>query len=71
MRALVIAAVLVLAGCGATPASLGITGPGEPPPPPPAPTDSTIGNPGLPDAGYGYGPSVGPNPASGQYFNYN
>jgi hypothetical protein len=62
---------LASAGCGATPASLGITGPGAPPPPPAAPDDSTISSPGIPDPGASYGPSIGPIPSSGRYFNYN
>ncbi len=61
---------LSLAGCDATPASLGITGP-APPPPPPTVDDSTITNPGIPDPGNGYGPSVGPSPSAGRFFNYN
>jgi hypothetical protein len=69
MRALVLVTVLGLAGCGRSPASLGITGPGAPPP---APTndDSTITNPGITDPA-GYGPSVGPAPSNQRYFNYN
>jgi len=61
---------LSLAGCNATPASLGITGP-APPPPPPKADDSTILAPGIPDPGNGYGPSVGPSPSAGRYYNYN
>jgi hypothetical protein len=76
MRLLPLLAVLTAAGCNASPASLGITGPGAPPKPPPAIDDSTILAPGIPDPGSTYGPSVGPTPSSsgpsgGQYFNYN
>jgi hypothetical protein len=70
MRALTLIAALAMAGCNATPASLGITGP-APPAPQPTVDDSTILAPGLPDPGSGYGPSVGPNPTQGRYFNYN
>ena len=70
MRTLILLAALGLAGCGNSPASLGITGPGAPPPPAPASDDST--SPGVPDQGGGYfGPSIGPMPSNGRYFNYN
>jgi len=68
-RALFLIATLCVAGCGESPASFGITGPGAPPAP--ASDDSTIPNPGIPDAGGGYGPGFGPTPSSGRYFNYN
>jgi hypothetical protein len=71
IRAFSLLAVLALGACDATPASLGITGPGPPPSPPPAIDDSTILNPGVPDPGNSYGPSVGPSPSSGRFFNYN
>ena len=70
-RALFMIATLCVAGCGESPASLGITGPGAPPTAPPASDDSTITNPGIPDTGGGYGPGLGPSPSSGRYFNYN
>jgi hypothetical protein len=75
MRGLLLA-VLALAGCQATPASLGITGPGGANSLA-APTDSMTGNPGIPDAPSGYGPSTGygpangPQPTGGSFFNYN
>jgi hypothetical protein len=69
-RTLFLIATLCVAGCGESPAALGITGPGAPPAPPAPNDDSTIPNPGLPDTG-GYGPSYGPMPSSGRYFNYN
>jgi len=70
MRALVLIAALGVAGCGGSPQSLGITGPGAPPVAP-ARNDSTISNPGIPDAGGGYSPGVGPSPSGDRYFNYN
>ena len=39
--------------------------------PPSIGDDSIIGNPGVPDPGQSYGPSVGPIPSSGRFFNYN
>jgi hypothetical protein len=72
IRALALAAALALVACDATPGSLGITGPGAPPPPAPVPDDSTIDSPGIPSQGGGsYGPSIGPAPSNGRYFNYN
>jgi hypothetical protein len=71
MRAVLLIAVLSLAGCSGSPESLGITGPGARPPVHPDSDDSTVGNPGLPDSGGAYAPSYGPNPAGGRYFNYN
>lgn len=67
---LAVGALLVLTGCVASPADLGLTGP-APPVPPPVIDDSTIGNPGLPDAGAGYGPSIIPSTGGGRYYNYN
>ena len=69
-RMLISLIALSLAGCDATPASLGLTGP-APPPPPRKVDDSTIMNPGIPDPGNGYGPSVGARPSAGSYYNYN
>ena len=68
MRAALMMAVLALGGCGATPASLGITGPGAPAPLP-AVDDSILDSPGAPSGVYG--PSIGPVQQSGRYFNYN
>lgn len=69
-RALTLCGLLALAGCAGSPADLGITGP-APPVPPPLNDDGTVGRPGLPDAGAGYGPSIIPSTGSGRYFNYN
>ena len=71
MRIFAVVIVMLVGGCGDSPASLGITGPGAPPPPPQQVDDSTIANPGLPDSPGGYGPSIGPVPSGGRYFNYN
>ena len=71
MRVVLLMALASIAGCGRSPASLGITGPGAPPPAvAPVPDDSTITAPGIVDQG-SYGPSYGPIPSSGRYYNYN
>ena len=71
-RVLFLIAVVGVAGCSDSPASLGITGPGaDAPAPPSIGDDSIIGNPGIPDYGQSYGPSIGPIPSSGRFFNYN
>jgi hypothetical protein len=51
------------AGCGVTPQSLGITGPGVPPPAR-APDDSTMLPPGLPNPGTSVDPQQ-------RYYRYN
>jgi hypothetical protein len=72
-RVLLLIVGLGMAGCSGSPESYGITGPGASPVTvtPPSSDDSTVGVPGLPDTGTGYGPSIGPMPQSGRYFNYN
>jgi hypothetical protein len=68
-RVLFLIAALGAAGCSGTPESLGITGPGAPPPQP-QPRDD-LSPAGIPDPGSSYGPSYGPIPSNGPYFNYN
>ena len=71
-RVLFLIAVVGVAGCSDSPASLGITGPGAGPPALPSiGDDSIVGNPGIPDYGQSYGPSIGPIPSNGRFFNYN
>ncbi len=53
-----------LTGCGSTPASFGITGPGPPAPPPMAPDDATVLPPGIPTPGTGSGTEQ-------RFYNYN
>ena len=53
-----------LTGCGSTPASFGITGPGPQAPPQMAPDDAAGGLPGLPNPGTGSGTEQ-------RFFNYN
>jgi hypothetical protein len=69
-RALTFCALLVLAGCSGSPGDLGITGPTAPTPPLTLP-EGTVDNPGLPDPGASYGPSVTPSTGTGRYYNYN
>jgi hypothetical protein len=71
MRFVVILAVLCLAACSGNPRDYGITGPGQGPAPPVHPDDSSVGQPGIPDSGTVYGPSVVPNTGSNRYWGYN
>jgi hypothetical protein len=58
-------AATLLTGCGATPASLGITGPGpQAPPEATAPNDTPMSPPGLPDPSTGSG-------ADQRFYHYN
>ena len=77
-RWILLTAVLGFAGCGATPASLGITGPGVAGPAsftaPPAEDDSAIGLPGIPNSGSPYQPSnlpAGEAAKPGGFYGYN
>jgi hypothetical protein len=70
LRTRTLGVLLALAGCTATPADLGITGPAAPVPPRLL-DDGTVDRPGLPDVGTGYGPSARPSTSGGRYFNYN
>ncbi len=58
----------MLAGCAATPASLGLTGAGLATPPPQA-SDADLGIPGVYEGSGGlYAPSLVPNTGGGRYF---
>jgi hypothetical protein len=70
MRAVALIVAVTTAGCSGSPSSYGITGPSQPAAAP-MPDDSTIRQPGIPDPGSSYGPSIGPIPSTGRYFNYN
>jgi uncharacterized lipoprotein YajG len=59
-----LSAATLQAGCGATPESLGITGPAPTVQPELVPDDATVMPPGLPRAGTGSG-------ADQRYYNYN
>jgi hypothetical protein len=69
-RTRMLTVLLVLAGCSASPADLGITGPAAPAPPE-EPDDSLIGRPGIADPVNSYGPNVAPTTGGGRYYNYN
>ncbi len=56
-----------LAGCTATPASLGLTGRGLVPPPPEA-SDADLGMPGVNEGGGPYTPSLVPHTGPSRYF---
>jgi len=71
-------AVLGVAGCSATPASFGITGPGTSEPASfkaaPADDDAAVGMPGIGDGGSAYTPSskpAGDAAKAGSFFGYN
>lgn len=70
-RALIMAFLLVtVAGCAASPQSLGLTG-AQPVPPPPLPNDATLQPPGIAvDTGTNYGPSMVPTTGAGRYYGY-
>ena len=67
LRLLPLFAVAMLAGCSATPASLGLTGRG-PVPPPPSPSDADLGIPGVREGSDVYTPSLVPHTGAGRYF---
>jgi hypothetical protein len=71
MRIASVLLLLCLAACSGDPRSYGITGPGSPAQPPEQPDDATVGQPGLPNSGTLYGPSVVPNTGTGRYWGYN
>ena len=71
-RHLVMLAATALAGCGSSPQSLGITGPGAAPVEAPALDNSTLPPPGISNTGGGYRYNVGPlDQQEERYFNYN
>jgi hypothetical protein len=61
----------MLAGCGSSPRSLGITGPGSPPAQASAPDETAIPSPGISNAGGSYRYNFGPEVSGDRYFNYN
>lgn len=68
LRLTVVSILPVLAGCAATPASLGLTGRGLATPPPQA-SDADLGVPGLYEGSGGlYAPSLVPQTGGGRYF---
>jgi hypothetical protein len=71
MRIVLMLAIVVLAGCGSTPQSLGITGPGVSPTEGPGVGDSTVPSPGIPNMGGSYRYNLGPMQPEDRYFDYN
>ncbi|HTW69508.1 MAG TPA: hypothetical protein VME47_06450 [Acetobacteraceae bacterium] len=70
--------LLPLAGCAATPQSLGITGPqgttnkaARAPAAEPSPASDPLDNPDLLQSGTRYGPSYAPSSGSSGYWGYN
>ena len=70
MHYIMLTLLLLLAGCGANPASLGITGAAMPEPPP-DPGEVQTGIPGAPQTGTQYAPSLPANTGAGKYWGYN
>jgi hypothetical protein len=70
MKFLMFPLLLILAGCGANPAALGITG-GSTVEQPPDPGEVQTGIPGSPQTGTQYAPSLGPNTGAGKFWGYN
>lgn len=71
MKGVLLLGVFVLAGCGDSPQSLGITGPGAPPVEAPGADDSPLVPPGITNNGGSYRYNIGPTDAGDRYFNYN
>ena len=71
MRVVLLLGIVALAGCGSTPQSLGITGPGATPAAVQVPGDSTLPPPGMPNSGGNYRYNIGPAQSDDRYFNYN
>ena len=71
MRVVLMVGIAVLAGCGSTPQSLGITGPGVTPAGAPDTSDSAVPSPGVPNMGGSYRYNIGPTQSEDRYFNYN
>jgi hypothetical protein len=70
IRGLILLAIFGIAGCGATPESLGITGPGKGVNVPGVRDDNPIVGPGISEPDNSYGPGDGTG-LGGRYFNYN
>lgn len=72
MRTVMLAAILILAGCSGDPRSYGITGPGQQPAPTPGVSSGALpADPGVPTTGTYYGPSVTPMQGSSGFWGYN
>jgi hypothetical protein len=70
MRIMMFTLLLLLAGCGANPAALGITG-APIPAPPPDPGETQTGITGAPMTGTQYAPNIPANTGAGKFWGYN
>lgn len=70
MRTILLSLLLVLAGCGADPAALGLTGGGMAEPPA-DPGEVQNGIPGAPTVGTRMAPLLPANTGAGKYWGYN
>ena len=66
-----LAVTLLVVGCGSSPQSLGITGPGAPPAQAPGADDTTVVPPGISNTGNSYRYNVGPSVSGDRFFDYN
>jgi hypothetical protein len=71
IRWLVPLAAALLAGCGSSPQSFGITGPGVTPAASPQSDDSEVPAPGISNTGNSYRYNIGPAGSGDRFFNYN
>jgi hypothetical protein len=67
----VLLAMTALGGCGSSPQSLGITGPGPAPAQASSPDESAVPPPGISNMGNSYRYNFGPEVSGDRYFNYN
>jgi len=70
MRFILLTLLLILAGCSANPAALGITG-APIAEPPSDPGETQTGIPGAPQTGTQYAPNLPPNTGAGKFWGYN
>ena len=71
MRVVLVLGLVALAGCGSTPQSLAITGPGVPTVGAPGADDSAIPPPGISNGGGSYRYNLEPTQSENRFFNYN
>jgi hypothetical protein len=71
LRFILLSSALLLAGCNADPAKLGITGGATVAEPPADPGEVQTGIPGSPQWGTQYAPNLPPNTGAGKFWGYN